>query len=114
MSSSSETIFFLMQALLSLIRRNIQDRLPHGSPQHAEKAGAIINYLHRHIYSPGFTQLEHLAEKFGYSRHYLGIFFKEQTGIPLRDYVSRYKLHLIEHQLQYSSHSIKEISNELG
>jgi len=114
----NETIFFLIQALLSLIRRSIQvTPLPAnagGNPLHAEKISAIVNYLHSHIYSPGHTHLEHLAEQFGYSRHYLGVFFKEQTGIPLRDYVNRYRLTLIEHRLQHSSYSIKEISNEMG
>ncbi len=114
-SAPDETVFFLIQALLSLIRRNIQTALPHDvHPLHAEKISAIINYLHSHIHSPEHTKLEHLAKQFGYSRHYLGIFFKEQTGMPIRDYVNRYRLQLIEQRLRYSSHSIKEISNEMG
>lgn len=112
---SDETIFFLIQALLSLIRRNIQTApIQDVHPLHTEKISAIINYLHSHIYSPEHTKLEHLAGQFGYSQHYLGIFFKEQTGIPLRDYVNRYRMQLIEHRLRHSSHSIKEISNEMG
>jgi AraC-like DNA-binding protein len=34
--------------------------------------------------------------------------------MTLRDYVNQYKLHIMENRLQYSSLSIKEISDELG
>ncbi|WP_317165878.1 helix-turn-helix domain-containing protein [Chitinophaga agri] len=45
---------------------------------------------------------------------HLGAFFREHTGVPLRDYINRYKLHIIENRLTYSSLSLKEISQELG
>ncbi|MDJ1467638.1 AraC family transcriptional regulator [Cytophagaceae bacterium DM2B3-1] len=110
----NETIFFLIQAFLSIVKRNIQ--IPPAPPasKHSAKITEIIHYIHQHIYSVDQTQVKHLAERFGYSRHYLGIFFKEQTGRTLRDYVNEYKLHLIENRLRYSSFSIKEISDELG
>jgi AraC-like DNA-binding protein len=113
-NETNEAIFFLIQALLSIIRRNMQIPLSQGKQKHSEKITGILNYLHQHIYSAEHIQLEQLAGTFGYSKHYLGIFFKEQTGVTLRDYVNQYKLHLIENRLQYSSLSIKEISNELG
>lgn len=111
---TNETIFFLIQALLSVIYRNIASPVLPGNKKHSEKITAIINYIHRHIYSPEQVQLEHLAATFGYSRNYLGAFFKEQTGVPLRDYINEYKLHLVENRLNFSSLSLKEISHTLG
>lgn len=113
-NETSQIIFFLLRALLSMLKENIPVSLPLVNAKHADKITGIINYLHGYIYSPEHMQIEHLAEKFGYSKHYLGIFFKEQTGISLRDYVNQYKLHVIENRLRHSSLSLKEISYELG
>jgi AraC-like DNA-binding protein len=113
-NEESEVIFLFIQAILSIVRRNIQPVPALINSKHHEKITAIVNYIHQHIHVVEHTQLEHLSSAFGYSKNYLGIFFKEQTGVPLRDYVNQYKLHLIENRLRYSSLSLKEISNELG
>lgn len=110
----SEMIFFLILALLSLIKRHILPSATETHSKHSARLTTIINYIHQNIYSTELTQLEHLATMFGFSGNYFGIFFKEQMGITLRDYLNKYKLHLIENRLKYSSFSIKEISNELG
>ena len=111
---TSETIFFLIQALLSLIRRNLAPTLAAGPNPNTEKITHLLHYLHQNIYSAEHTSLEHLADVFSYSKNYLGILFKQQTGATLRDYTSQYKFHLAENRLQYSSLSIKEITQELG
>ena len=113
-SETNETLFFLMQALLTIIRRNTLAFVPGSDMKHSEKITQILNYLHQQIYVPELTHIDHLSNVFNYSKHYFGEFFKEQTGQTLRDYVTQYKLHLIKNWLQYSSYSIKEISQELG
>jgi AraC-like DNA-binding protein len=113
-NEANETIFFLIQALISMIRRQLQPGVLQLPSKHAATITHLLNYLHTHIHSNEHTQLGHLAGQFNYSKNYLGIFFKEQTGVTLRDYVNRYKLHIMESRLQYSSLSIKEISDELG
>ena len=113
-SEANETIFHLIRALLSMLRQGIPAFTAGTSQKHSEKISAVISYLHQHICSARHLQLPHLAQTFGYSKHYLGIFFKEQAGVTLRDYINRYKTHLAENRLQYSALSVKEISNELG
>lgn len=112
-NENSETIFFLLQAVLSVVKRNLHQAAGLSDTKD-EKITAIINYIHQHIYSIEHTQQEHLSKRFGLSKKYLGAFFKEQTGTPLRDYVNQYKLHLVINRLRYSSLSLKEISEELG
>jgi AraC-like DNA-binding protein len=113
-SENNETIYFLMQTLFSMILRNVHYHLKMEDNSRTEKTTLILNYLHENIYDPDRTDLMHLAEKFNYSKHYLGTYFREQVGVTLRDYVNRYKLHLIENRLLYSSKSLKEISNLFG
>lgn len=108
---NNETIFFLLQALFTMIKKaGAGEQLP-AAPKSGARVTAILNYIHEHIHE---VQVEQLADVFGYSKHYLGAFFKEQTGSTLRDYVNRYKLHLVENRLRYSDFSLKEIGYELG
>lgn len=113
-NETSQTLFFLMQALLTIIRRNIQLVNPGTDLKHSEKITLILNYLHQYLFTIEQVKIEHLAEVFGYSKNYLGEFFKQQTGQTLRNYISHLKIQLIKNRLQYSYYSIKEISQELG
>jgi AraC-like DNA-binding protein len=119
-NETSQTVFYLMRALLSMLLQNMTASLPAVKGKQGERRiddsriTKIINYVHEHIYSPEHIQLDHLAKGFGYSKHYLGMFFKEQTGISLRDYLNQYRLHIIENRLRHSSFTLKEIGYELG
>ncbi|MCF0051139.1 AraC family transcriptional regulator [Dyadobacter sp. LJ53] len=113
-NEGNETVFFLIQAILAIIKRNLVPGFVGSAPKHVEKINRIIQYIHEHIYAVEKTQAAHLADTFGFSKHYFGLFFKEQTGFTLREYISNNKLHLIENRLKYSSFSIKEISDELS
>lgn len=111
---NSDTVFFLLQALFTMIRQVTEHELPSAAPKSGARVTHILNYIHEHIHQAGDIQVEQLAERFGYSKHYLGAFFKEQTGSTLRDYMNQYKLQLLENRLHYSVFSLKEISHELG
>jgi AraC-like DNA-binding protein len=112
-NETNETIFFLLQSVMSIIRRNMHE--PADAPiKQQEKITQIVHYIHQHIYNAADTRQEHLAALFGFSARHLGAFFREQMQVPLRDYINQYKLHIIENRLKYSSLSLKEISEELG
>jgi AraC-like DNA-binding protein len=112
-NETSETIFFLLQTVLSILRRNVHEPFHTGTKQD-EKLTAMLHYIHQHIYETELVRQEHLATLFGFSKRHLGAFFREHAGVALRDYINRYKLHIIENRLKYSSLSLKEISQELG
>lgn len=109
---SNETLFFLVQALLSIIKRNTMLQESGSNIKYDEKTNAIIDYINSNIYSAEKTQAQHLASVFNLSVNYLGMYFKEHTGTTLRSYISRHKLNMIENRLRFSSFSIKEIANE--
>lgn len=112
-NETSETIFFLLQTVMSILRRNVHEPLETIVKQD-EKLTAMLHYIHQHIYETDLVRQEHLSALFGLSKRHLGAFFREHTGVALRDYINRYKLHIIENRLKYSSLSLKEISQELG
>jgi AraC-like DNA-binding protein len=112
-NETSDTIFFLLQSVMSILRRNMHEPVQPLAKQD-EKLTSLLHYIHQHIYEAELTRQEHLAALFGFSKRHLGAYFREQTGTPLRDYIHQYKLHIIENRLKYSSLSLKEISQELG
>lgn len=114
-SEANPVLFFLIQAVLAVIRRNLcpsAGMVP--GKKFDEKIAAVLDYIHDNIYTPEKLQVAHLADVFSYSENYLGIFFKQQAGISLREYINRYKLSLIENRLKYSGLSLKEISYQMG
>jgi YesN/AraC family two-component response regulator len=114
-NENEETIFFMVQTVMAVIKRNACriDGM-NGINKPEEKITAIVHYIHHHIHNTEEIQIDHLSDVFGSSRNYLGIYFKEQLGITLREYVSQHRLKLIENRLLHSSFSIKEISFEFG
>jgi AraC-like DNA-binding protein len=110
----SEVLFLLIQSLFTILKRNVAVDKKEVPQHHLAKLTSIIHHIHEHIYFSKELQVEILAKKFGLSKHYLGIYFKEHMGVSMRDYISQYKFKLIESRLELSSMSIKEISNELG
>lgn len=114
-NENDEPTFFLMQTVMAIIKRNAcQASKLDNTHKPEEKITAIVNYIHNHILHTEEINIDHLADMFGYARNYLGIYFKEQTGTTLRDYISQHKLKLIENRLRHSSFSIKEINYEFG
>lgn len=113
-AESSEPIFFLLQALFTMIRQLTDEALTPTGAKSGARVTQLLNYIHEHIREADEIQIEQLADQFGFSKHYLGAFFKEQTGRTLRDYVNQYKLQLLEDRLHFSLFSLKEISHELG
>jgi AraC-like DNA-binding protein len=78
------------------------------------KAADIIQYIHEHICHPQEITAARLATVFGISGNYLGRYFKSQTRQTLNEYVTQYRLKLVENLLRYSDMRMREIADELG
>lgn len=79
-----------------------------------QQAGALLNYVHQHIYQPEKLKIEEIAGHFHLSPSYIGEYFKRQTGESLQQYVMRYKVNLVETRLRYTSLRLNEIVAEFG
>ncbi len=55
-----------------------------------------------------------LSEHFGISDTYLGRYFKKHTNETMQQYITRYKLRIIETRLLHSDLRMNEIARELG
>lgn len=103
----------LMQSILIILARNLSSQTP-TNPVPKDSVEAILLYIKQHIYQPALLSIENLAKAFNYSPDYISIFFKTHTGEPLKQYITKYKIKLIEMRLLYSQLTISEIADEFG
>ena len=110
-----ELIQQLLNTLLVVVVRNIALSLPEQLADSAEaKVLSIARYLQAHIYQPEKLKAAHVSDQFGIAEIYLGRYFKKHTGETMQQYVTNYKLQLIEHRLRHTNLRIGEIADELG
>nr|WP_199081128.1 AraC family transcriptional regulator [Pedobacter sp. ASV19] len=112
---NKELIRQLVNTLIVVVARNIAKFLPEKiNEQSEEKALDILEYIQRNIYTPEKLTAEHLGASFGISESYLGRYFKKHANETLQDYVTQYKLKLIENRLLHSEFRIGEIAREFN
>ncbi|WP_264537429.1 AraC family transcriptional regulator [Flavobacterium sp. N1736] len=112
---NTELIQLLINTLIVIIARNISEYLPENINKQSDgKAHNILEYIQTHIYEPEKLSITIMSEKFGISETYLGRYFKKQANETLQDYISKYRIKLVENRLLYSDLRIGEIANELG
>jgi YesN/AraC family two-component response regulator len=103
----------LLQSMMIILARNLFNQTP-SSPVLQDSVEAILMYIKQHIYQPEALSIGHLADVFNYSPDYISIFFKKHTGESLKQYITKYKIKLIEIRLLYSQLTIGEIADEFG
>lgn len=104
----------IVNAIITVVARNIALKLPKNIKETTgEMVLEILHYIQENIYDPKQLKATVISEQFNISLHYLGKYFKKQTGETLQEYISNYKLRLIEARLLNSDMRINEIADEL-
>lgn len=112
---SDEVIQLLVQSVLTVVARNLIQKTELIIDEKTEnKTADIIQYVHGNIYEPEKLTGENISNLFGISKTYVGRYFKNETGKTLNEYVTDYKMKLIENRLKHSDMRINEIANEFG
>jgi AraC-like DNA-binding protein len=105
----------IVNTLITIVARNIALKLPKNIKENTGEAVLeILHYIQQNIFEPKMLKAEKLSKHFGISLNYLGRYFKKQTGETLQQYISNYKLRLIEMRLLHSDMRINEIACELN
>lgn len=112
---NKDLIIHFINALIVITARNISKIRPASLKVNTDKRVLeIINHIQNNIYHPQDLKISFIAETYGFSKTYLGSYFKNQCGESLQHYISNYKLRLIEHRLSFSDMRINEIVEEFG
>lgn len=112
----TENLQHMVTLVLNIISRNVspEDTLPSDAGLEEPAINKMLTYIQQNIYQPERLRLKHLAAQFNLSEHYIGEYFKKATGSNLQDYLTQYKLRIIEQRLLYSDYPVGRIANELG
>lgn len=104
----------IVNAIITVVARNIALKLPKNIKESTgEMVLEILHYIQENIFNPKELKSDKISIHFNISLHYLGKYFKKQTGETLQEYISNYKLRLIEARLLNSDMRINEIADEL-
>jgi AraC-like DNA-binding protein len=104
-----------VNALIVIAVRNISKIKPPGIKENSDKRILeIVSYIQSNIFSPQHLKASHIADKFDISPTYLGSYFKNQCGETLQQFISNYRIRMVEHRLSFSDMRINEIVHEFG
>ncbi|WP_316805426.1 AraC family transcriptional regulator [Pedobacter nototheniae] len=105
----------IVNTLLLIVARNIALKLPKNVKENTGEAVLdILHYIQENIFVQENLRVEKISSNLKISESYLGRYFKKQTGETLQQYISNYKIRLIETRLLNSDMRINEIAYELN
>ncbi|KAA2240264.1 AraC family transcriptional regulator [Chitinophaga agrisoli] len=105
----------IVNTIITIVARNIALKLPKNIKESTgELVLDMLHFIQQHIFEPPMLSTEQLSTHFRIAPNYLGRYFKKQTGETLQDYISNYKVRLIETRLLHSDMRINEIAVELN
>jgi len=112
-----EIISNAISTILSIIVRNISEKYNSTQreiPVSHSKIDQILGHIRQNAYDNGRTKISFLANKFNMSQSSISTYFKRKTGESIHQYVTKYKMKLVEYRLQHTEFTIAEIAYQLG
>ena len=112
---AEDLIRHLVNAVIVIAARNIAAVKPKNLLPNADiRLLQILDYIQQHIREPEVLKIAEIAQKFGLSSTYLGSYFRKQCNESVQQYISSYRIRLIEHRLRFSDKRVHEIADEFG
>ncbi|MBP2832245.1 helix-turn-helix domain-containing protein [Aquimarina sp. U1-2] len=112
-----EIISNAISTILSIIMRNISEKYKSNQNEvfvgHS-KIDQILSHIRQNVYDNDLTKINFLANKFGMSQSSISTYFKRKTGESIHQYVTKYKMKLVEYRLQHTEFTIAEIAYQMG
>ena len=104
----------IINTIIAITARNITLMTPASGKGKALPSMDLLSYIHQNIYQPEQLKVERIAAQFNISPTYVSEYFKTRTGESLQQYITNYKMRLIETRLRYTDMQVNEIVFELG
>lgn len=105
----------LMESMMTILVRNLSG-LESTKPLNSsnDTVETILLFIKQNIFNPAKLTIESLAREFNLSPAYISIFFKHHIGESLKQYITKYKIKLIEARLLYSEIPLSKIAHEFN
>lgn len=105
----------LINTLITVAARNITLMAPAAAANTlAHYPADLLGYIHQYIYLPEQLKAGKIAAYFNVSPTYISEYFKGKTGESLQQYITSYKLKLVETRLRFTNMQMNEIVDEFG
>ncbi|MBC9914398.1 helix-turn-helix domain-containing protein [Chitinophaga varians] len=111
-----ENMQHFISLLLNILARNVADSSRESAGNTAEEPliNRMLVHIHTHIGEPDQLKMDFLAASFHLSANYVSEYFKKFTGVGLQQYISQYRIKLVEQRLLNSVLTIGQIADEFG
>lgn len=111
-----ENLQHLVTLVLNVLARNVSEGAvaQAGGVASEPLINRMLLHLRENIHSPEKLRIGYLAKQFNMSANYVGEYFRKLTGESLQQYISQYKMQVVEHRLSNSSLTVSQIADELG
>ena len=106
----------LMTSILEILIRNIRksNYFDTDAKVSEERITKMLTYINENIDKTDLLKVENLADVFMMSPTYVSEYFKKQVQMPLREYIIKAKLKLVEIRLLNSDFTLTQIADDLG
>ncbi|APQ19025.1 AraC family transcriptional regulator [Maribacter hydrothermalis] len=114
--SSVNLVTSLMTGILEILIRNIKKSNYFDTDTYVseERISKMLTYINENIDKTELLKIENLANVFMMSPTYVSEYFKKQVKMPLREYIIKAKLKLVEIRLLNSDFTLTQIADDLG
>jgi len=112
-----EIISNAISTILSIIVRNISDKfspIDKDTSVNDSKIDQILSHIRQNVYDNHLTKIHYMADKFNMSQSSISSYFKKATGESIHQFVTKYKMKLVEYRLLHTEFTIAEIAYQLG
>ncbi len=112
-----EIISNAISTILSVIVRNISDKHDTTNKRlaiNSSRIEQILGHIRQNVYDNDLTKISYMANKFNMSQSSISSYFKKTTGESIHQYVTKYKMKLVEYRLMHTEFTIAEIAYQLG
>jgi YesN/AraC family two-component response regulator len=111
-----ENLQHFMTLVLNIIARNVASDVitMTDSADPEPLINRMLLHVHENINNPGKLRISNLSKQFNLSPNYVGEYFRKLTGESLQNYITQYKIQLVQHRLANSPLTVSQIADELG
>lgn len=107
--------YYQLLCLIAVIERNLEysrGNIPR--PIEKKDITRILNYIHKHLQDPEMLSLSRIANKFNVSINHMGLYFRKETGQPVKQYINQCRLEVIGKKVAKGEMSFSEIAYQFG
>jgi AraC-like DNA-binding protein len=104
----------IMSAMITILNRNLHHKALLESSDRQLNVADLVTYIRSNISALDRLTIPRLASRFNYAPTYISYFFKQHTGEPLKTFIIKTRLKMVETKLLYSNAPLSEIAFEFG